>query len=118
MAIHIARKNNVILIIQFRPSKEYLSPILNLTAQNSEANDHRPCCGAVIAWLGCYKFGGKVWTAQLSPTRCFCWGFDGPKQTLLGMFGDEGVENLDNILDHHLLGGHAPLIDGQANLFP
>ena len=36
----------------------------------------------------------------------------------LGMFGDEGVENLDNILDHHLLGGHAPLIDGQANLFP
>ena len=37
---------------------------------------------------------------------------------LLGMFGDEGVENLDNILDHHLPGGHAPLIDGQANLFP
>ena len=48
----------------------------------------------------------------------FCWGFYGPKQTLLGMFGAESVENLDNILDHHLLSGHAPLIDGQANLFP
>ena len=48
----------------------------------------------------------------------FLLGFEGSKQILLGMFGDEGVENLDNILDHHLLGGHAPLIDGQANLFP
>ena len=70
------------------------------------------------------KCGTKILVLEkYTPRKNHLWGvfylgFDGPKQTLLGMFGDEGVENLDNILDHHLLGGHAPLIDGQANLFP
>jgi len=48
MAMDIARNSNIPSIIRFHPSKEYYPPMPNQPAQNSEAIDPCPRCGARV----------------------------------------------------------------------